>query len=87
MKYQHQVRFTGISKIYQQSLVQLMKRATNKEKNAIKKITKQFLCNILFQYVWKTLNKEIQEKILNTAAGDKGIIPYKNNFILFSSLD
>ena len=72
-------KFIDTLKYYQKSLSQLTKTATEEQKNAIKKLTRQFLVMPdYFGLIWKTATREEKNKLLETTANEKGIIPYEN---------
>ena len=71
-------KFFDEVKYYQKSLAQLIKTVTDKEKNAIKKQTKQCLVrHDYFGPIWKQIASEEKNKLLEIIASLKGIIFYE----------
>ena len=73
-----EVKFIDTLKYYQTSLAGLTKTTTPEEKNAVKKLTKEFLTqHEHFSQVRKFLGPSQKEKFLDIISGGKGIIPYE----------
>ena len=73
-----EVKFIDTLKYYQTSLAGLTKTATPEEKNAAKKLTKEFLTqHEHYSQVLKFLGPSQKEKILDIVSGGKGIILYE----------
>ena len=71
-------KFIGMLKYYQKNLAQLTKTATEKERNAIKKLIRQFVVkHDHFAPVWKKIAPREKNKLLDIIASGKGIIPYE----------
>ena len=75
-------------KYYQKSLGQLADTLSDKEREAVKRASEQFLKqHDYFSEVWKYVGPTQKEKILDTIAAGKGLIPYEkitnqHNFFL-----
>ena len=75
-------------KYYQKSLGQLADTLSDKEREAVKRASEQFLKqHDYFSEVWKYVGPTQKEKILDTIAAGKGPIPYEkitnqHNFFL-----
>ena len=81
-----EVKFIDTLKYYQTTLARLTKTATE-QKNAVKKLTEEFLTSHdLFSRVWKFLGPHQKEKVLDIVSGGKGIIPY-DMIVDINSLD
>ena len=73
-----EVKFIDTLKYYQTSLAGLTKTATPEEKNAVNKLTEEFLTlHEHFLQVWKFLGLCQKEKVLDIVSGGKGKIPYE----------
>ena len=73
-----EVKFIDTLKYYQTSLAGLTRTATTEDKNAVKKLTVEFLeKHDYFSRVWKFLGPSQKEKVLDIVSGGKGIIPYE----------
>ena len=65
-------------KYYQKSLGPLADTLSDKEREAVKRASEQFLKqHDYFSEVWKYVGPTQKEKILDTIAAGKGLIPYE----------
>ena len=83
----NQTKYIDTLKYYQQGLVQLAASITSEEKSAVKRVTRQFICeHDYFSRVWQILSETTQEKILEMVVAGKDVIPY-GKISTFNNLD
>ena len=72
-------KFIDTIKYYQTSLAQLSETITEVEREKIKTLTVQFLStHSYFSTVWRELNLDQKNKVVDIIVGRKGVIPYEN---------
>lgn len=72
------MKFVYILEYFPQSLAQPAHTVTSKEKDAVKKLTKQVPSrHDYFKKVWFSLNELIKNKIFELISSGKGITPYE----------
>ena len=71
-------KFIDTIKYYQTSLAQLSETITEVEREKIKTLTVQFLStHSYFSTVWRELNLDQKNKVVDIIVGGKGVIPYE----------
>ena len=74
----YQLKCIETLKHYQQSLAQPASTIKSEEKSAVKKVTRQLICQYdYFSQVGQKLSKTNQEKILDMVAAGKGVTLYE----------
>ena len=72
-------KFIDTIKYYQTSLAQLSETITEVEREKIKTLTVQFLStHSYFSTVWREMNLDQKNKVVDIIVGRKGVIPYEN---------